>query len=108
MFPFAGAWFPGMQAAIVTGASSGIGYGCAIKLAQMGMAVWHGERRSKFAELRAVAPGVTTTPMVEHRMQEERFRKINIEITPFPRLGTIDAIAGTVAFLCSPGGSSMN
>src|ERR1700739_4009682 len=28
-----------MQVAIVTGASSGIGYGCATKLAQMGMAV---------------------------------------------------------------------
>ena len=28
-----------MQVAIVTGASSGIGFGCAVKLAQMGMAV---------------------------------------------------------------------
>jgi NAD(P)-dependent dehydrogenase (short-subunit alcohol dehydrogenase family) len=56
----------------------------------------------------AVAPGVTITPMVEHRMQDERFRKINIEMTPFPRLGTIDDIASTVAFLCSPGGSFIN
>ena len=29
-----------MQVAIVTGASSGIGFGCATKLADMGMAVW--------------------------------------------------------------------
>jgi NAD(P)-dependent dehydrogenase (short-subunit alcohol dehydrogenase family) len=56
----------------------------------------------------AVAPGVTITPMVEHRMQDERFRKINIEMTPFPRLGTVEDIASTVAFLCSPGGSFIN
>jgi NAD(P)-dependent dehydrogenase (short-subunit alcohol dehydrogenase family) len=56
----------------------------------------------------AVAPGVTMTPMVEHRMQDERFRKINVEMTPFPRLGAVDDIASTVAFLCSPGGSFIN
>jgi NAD(P)-dependent dehydrogenase (short-subunit alcohol dehydrogenase family) len=56
----------------------------------------------------AVAPGVTMTPMVEHRMQDERFRRINIEMTPFPRLGTVNDIASTVAFLCSPGGSFIN
>jgi NAD(P)-dependent dehydrogenase (short-subunit alcohol dehydrogenase family) len=56
----------------------------------------------------AVAPGVTMTPMVEHRMQDERFRKVNVEMTPFPRLGTVDDIASTVAFLCSPGGSYIN
>lgn len=56
----------------------------------------------------AVAPGVTRTPMVEQRMQDPRFRKINIEMTPYPRLGTVDDIASTVAFLCSPGGSFIN
>jgi NAD(P)-dependent dehydrogenase (short-subunit alcohol dehydrogenase family) len=56
----------------------------------------------------AVAPGVTITPMVEHRLQDERFRKINVEMTPFPRLGTVDDIASTVAFLCSAGGSFIN
>jgi NAD(P)-dependent dehydrogenase (short-subunit alcohol dehydrogenase family) len=56
----------------------------------------------------AVAPGVTITPMVEHRLQDERFRKINVEMTPFPRLGTVDDIASTIAFLCSPGGSYIN
>ena len=56
----------------------------------------------------AVAPGVTITPMVEQRLQDERFRKINIEMTPYPRLGTVDDIASTVAFLCSPGGSFIN
>jgi NAD(P)-dependent dehydrogenase (short-subunit alcohol dehydrogenase family) len=56
----------------------------------------------------AVAPGVTVTPMVEHRLEEERFRKINTEMTPHQRLGRVDDIASTVAFLCSPGGSFIN
>ena len=56
----------------------------------------------------AVAPGVTRTPMVEQRLQDERFRRINIEMTPLQRLGTVDDIAATVAFLCSPGGSFIN
>lgn len=56
----------------------------------------------------AVAPGVTRTPMVEQRLQDERFRKINVEMTPHQRLATVDDIASTVAFLCSPGGSFIN
>ena len=56
----------------------------------------------------AVAPGVTMTPMVEHRLSDERFGKLNTEMTPYPRLGQVDDIASTVAFLCSPGGSFIN
>src|SRR6478736_10035303 len=56
----------------------------------------------------AVAPGVTVTPMVEHRLEDERFRKMQTEMTPHTRLGRIDDIASTVAFLCSPGGSFIN
>ncbi len=56
----------------------------------------------------AVAPGVTRTPMVEQRLKDERFRRLNVEMTPHQRLGTVDDIAGTVAFLCSPGGSFIN
>lgn len=56
----------------------------------------------------AVAPGVTLTPMVEQRLEDERFRKINTEMTPYPRLGRVEDIAGTVAFLCSPEGSFIN
>lgn len=56
----------------------------------------------------AVAPGVTVTPMVEHRLADERFRKINTEMTPYPRLGRVEDIAATVAFLCSDGGSFIN
>ncbi|GAC1639807.1 MAG: SDR family oxidoreductase [Mycobacterium sp.] len=56
----------------------------------------------------AVAPGVTLTPMVERRLKDDRFRKINAEMTPHQRLGTVGDIASTVAFLCSAGGSFIN
>jgi NAD(P)-dependent dehydrogenase (short-subunit alcohol dehydrogenase family) len=56
----------------------------------------------------AVAPGVIRTPMTEERLQDEKFRRMNIEMTPHHRMGAVDDIAGTVAFLCSPGGSFIN
>ena len=56
----------------------------------------------------AVAPGVTVTPMTEHRLQDEGFRKMNVEMTPHTRLGTVEDVASTIAFLCSPGGSFIN
>jgi NAD(P)-dependent dehydrogenase (short-subunit alcohol dehydrogenase family) len=56
----------------------------------------------------AVAPGVTLTPMVATRLEDERFRKINTEMTPYPRLGKVDDLASTVAFLCSEGASFIN
>ena len=56
----------------------------------------------------AVAPGVTYTPMVEHRFEDERFRRINEDMTPYTRLGKVDDIAGTIAFLCSPQGEFIN
>lgn len=56
----------------------------------------------------AVAPGVTLTPMVATRLEDERFRKINTEMTPYPRLGEVNDIASTVAFLCSEGASFIN
>jgi NAD(P)-dependent dehydrogenase (short-subunit alcohol dehydrogenase family) len=56
----------------------------------------------------AVAPGVTVTPMTEHRLNDTRFKRINVEMTPHQRLGTVDDVASTIAFLCSPGGSFIN
>lgn len=56
----------------------------------------------------AVAPGVTVTPMVEHRLDDPGFRKMQTEMTPHTRLGRINDIASTVAFLCSEGGSFIN
>lgn len=56
----------------------------------------------------AVAPGVIHTPMTEQRLADERFQRINVEMTPHQRLGEVDDVASTVAFLCSPGGSFIN
>lgn len=56
----------------------------------------------------AVAPGVTVTPMTEGRLEDPTFKRINVEMTPHQRLGTVADIASTIAFLCSPGGSFIN
>lgn len=55
-----------------------------------------------------VAPGVTVTPMTEGRLEDPLFKRINVEMTPHTRLGTIEDIASTISFLCSPGGSFIN
>ena len=56
----------------------------------------------------AVAPGVIPTPMTAGRWENEGFKKMNVEMTPHTRMGTVDDVASTVAFLCSPGGSFIN
>ncbi len=56
----------------------------------------------------AVAPGVIQTAMTEERLNDPRFRRMQVEMTPHERLGTVDDVASTVAFLCSPGGSFIN
>src|SRR3546814_20641189 len=48
-----------------------------------------------------VAPGVTVTPMVAGRLEDPLFKRINVEMTPNKRLGEIEDVASTTAFLCS-------
>ncbi len=55
-----------------------------------------------------VAPGVTVTDMVRTRLDDEGFRRMNTEMTPAPRLGTVEDVASTIAFLCSPGAAHIN
>ena len=55
-----------------------------------------------------VAPGVTMTDMVRHRFEDETFKRVNVETTPFPRLGEVADVAGTIAFLCSPAAGFIN
>ncbi len=46
--------------------------------------------------------------MTEGRLDDPMFKRINVEMTPHQRLGRVDDIASTIAFLCSPGGSFIN
>lgn len=55
-----------------------------------------------------VAPGVIRTPMTEARFEDERFVRMNRDMTPHTRLGEVGDVAGTVAFLCSDQGSFIN
>lgn len=55
-----------------------------------------------------VAPGIVLTDMIRDRLQDERFRRMNLEMTPHQRMGTVEDVAATVAFLCSEGGSFIN
>ena len=55
-----------------------------------------------------VAPGVTLTDMVKERLEDPAFQRMNVDMTPYPRLGTAEDIASTIAFLCSPGGAFIN
>jgi NAD(P)-dependent dehydrogenase (short-subunit alcohol dehydrogenase family) len=55
-----------------------------------------------------VAPGVTLTDMVRERLEDRAFRRMNVDMTPYPRLGEAEDVASTIAFLCSPGGAFIN
>lgn len=55
-----------------------------------------------------VAPGVTMTDMVRHRLEDKAFRRMNVDMTPYPRLGEVEDVASTIAFLCSKGGEFIN
>jgi NAD(P)-dependent dehydrogenase (short-subunit alcohol dehydrogenase family) len=55
-----------------------------------------------------VAPGVTMTDMVRHRFEDEAFKRVNVETTPYPRLSEVQDVAGVITFLCSPGGEMIN
>jgi NAD(P)-dependent dehydrogenase (short-subunit alcohol dehydrogenase family) len=46
--------------------------------------------------------------MTEYAWKMERFKRMNFEMTPAARAGTVDDVAAMVAFLCSPEGSFVN
>lgn len=49
----------------------------------------------------AVAPGAVETEMTSDRMGSETFRRMNDEMTPSARWGTVDDVAAMIVFLCS-------
>jgi 3-oxoacyl-[acyl-carrier protein] reductase len=55
-----------------------------------------------------VAPGVIRTEMTDAAWEAEPFRRINHELTPCDRDGTVDDVANTVFFLASKEGSYIN
>lgn len=66
------------------------------------------EYGAKGIRANCVAPGVTLTDMVSERLNDKGFRRMNVEMTPSPRLGTVEDIASTIAFLCSQGAEHIN
>ncbi|MEE2732079.1 MAG: SDR family oxidoreductase [Pseudomonadota bacterium] len=55
-----------------------------------------------------VAPGVTMTDMVRGRFNDKGFRRMQVDMTPYPRLGETEDVASTIAFLCSKGAEFIN
>lgn len=55
-----------------------------------------------------VAPGVTMTEMVRHRFEDETFKRVNVDTTPYPRIAEAEDVASAIAYLCSPGGEMIN
>lgn len=56
----------------------------------------------------AVAPGVVPTPMTEGRLDDPAFVRMNVHMTPYPRLGRAEDVANVIAFLCSPASEMIN
>ncbi|TKT78376.1 SDR family oxidoreductase [Aquamicrobium sp. LC103] len=55
-----------------------------------------------------VAPGVIPTPMTQHRLQDEGFRRMNYDMTPAARMGTVEDVAHAIHFLSSPASGWIN
>jgi 3-oxoacyl-[acyl-carrier protein] reductase len=55
-----------------------------------------------------VAPGVIKTDMTRDYWEAPAFQRLNHEMTPFDREGTVEDVANAVYFLASPEGSYIN
>jgi 3-oxoacyl-[acyl-carrier protein] reductase len=58
--------------------------------------------------INAVAPGVIHTPLTEARLGDPAFRRLMVNTTPFPRIGTPQDVAGAIHFLCSEDAGFVN
>ena len=48
------------------------------------------------------------TDMVRERFNDKGFRRMQVDMTPYPRLGETEDVASTIAFLCSKGSEFIN
>jgi 3-oxoacyl-[acyl-carrier protein] reductase len=62
----------------------------------------------KGIRVNAVAPGVIHTPLTHERLENPGFRRLMVDTTPFPRIGTPEDVASAVRFLCSEDASFVN
>jgi NAD(P)-dependent dehydrogenase (short-subunit alcohol dehydrogenase family) len=56
----------------------------------------------------AVAPGLIETPLTRSRLEDPAFRRLVVDKTPFPRIGTPRDVACAIRFLCSEDASFIN
>lgn len=56
----------------------------------------------------SVAPGVVKTPMTEHRLEDEGFRRMNHDVTPADRGGRAEDVAEAILFLSQPQSAWIN
>jgi meso-butanediol dehydrogenase / (S,S)-butanediol dehydrogenase / diacetyl reductase len=93
------------------GLIGGVGGGvyCAVKSALVGltrsMAADYGP---KGIRCNLIAPGVVRTDMTEEIWTADFFQRLNHEMTPFDREGTVEDVANSVFFLASKEGSYIN
>jgi NAD(P)-dependent dehydrogenase (short-subunit alcohol dehydrogenase family) len=71
------------------------------RLAERQAAAW-GQRGARIV---SISPGIIDTPMGQLEIKNQPAITAMLGVTPLPRPGTVEEIAGAVAFLCSPDAS---
>lgn len=82
---------------------------CAVKAGLIGLTqTLAGQYGAKGIRSNVVAPGVIRTDMTDAAWDLAPFRRLNHEMTPFDREGTVEDVANCLFFLATPEGSYIN